>query len=125
MSKELFNGIGIVIDDEIDSTGANINRIIKHFEEKNIPLVKYTSLPNIKIIDNLQAISFLVFDWNLVNFIPGIRSPEEIINENNESNISFLRALIEKCFCPIFIFTNENIDDIKRILVGSNLYQKK
>jgi hypothetical protein len=123
VSKDLFRGIGIVIDDEIGLTGANINRIIKHFEGKQIPLVKYSSLPDIKIIDNLQAISFLVLDWNLVNFELGVQIPDELINENNASNISFLRALIEKCFCPIFIFTNENITEIKRILRESNLYQ--
>jgi hypothetical protein len=125
MNKELLNGIGIVIDDEINEPGANIKRIIKHFEEKHIPLVKYLSLPDIKIIDSLQTISFLVLDWNLVKTEPENKLPAELINENKEANITFLQRLIEKCFCPVFIFTNENVEEIQKILIESGLYQNK
>jgi hypothetical protein len=119
---ELFNGIAVIVDDEINDSGKNINQIIKQLTDKNIPLVKYESLPNIKIIDHLQNISFLLFDWQLFEKMPGIDIPKDVQDQYDIDNIKFLSEFSKKCFCPVFLFTNGDIDSIETKLSNEGLY---
>ena len=57
-TTELFNGIAIIIDDEIGVKDKRINNIIKQIEKKNIPCVMYKELPNSEIINHFQGINF-------------------------------------------------------------------
>ena len=63
--KELFSGIAVVIDDEINDPEANINKIIRQIECANIPVLKYLSLPEEDIVGHFQNPSFLLLDWKL------------------------------------------------------------
>jgi hypothetical protein len=122
--RGLFNGIAVIIDDEIRDPAKNINRIMKQLSDKNIPMVQYESLPDIKAIDHFQNISFMIFDWRLFPEIPGINVSEEQQKQNDNANINFLIEFSKKCFCPVFIFTNEGIDEITSKLSDRGLYHK-
>lgn len=119
---ELFNGIAVIIDDEINDPKKNINKIIKQLTDRNIPLVKYESLPDIKIMDHLQDISFLLLDWQLFKKMPGIDIPKAVQDKYDIDNINFLREFSKKCFCPVFIFTNGDVDSIGVKLSSEGLY---
>lgn len=117
--KELFNGIAIVIDDELQMANANINRIV---EQMPMPMVKYIALPSLSDIKYYQNISFIILDWNLNGVtneeqLAGVKLPSSL----QEPSIEFIKELTQNIFCPIFIFTNESVNDIKKKLTEENL----
>jgi hypothetical protein len=120
---ELFNGIAVVIDDEIDNPEKNIKQIIDQLSDKKIPVVQYGSLPDIQAIIHMQNVSFLILDWQLFSMIPGIDT-HGMQEQNDVDNIKFLIQFSKKCFCPIFIFTNESVDDIVLKLSEKGLYNE-
>jgi hypothetical protein len=119
----LFNGVAIVIDDEINDPGRNIQQIIDQLRDKKTPVVLYDSLPDIQAVIHMQNISFLLLDWQLFSAVPGIASAG-ITEQNDADNILFLTQFFNKCFCPIFIFTNESVDDIIIKLSENGLYDQ-
>lgn len=127
MVKELFKGIAVIIDDQVDEESANIKKIIDQLDKENMPYIKYKELPSDEIIKNFQSISFVLLDWKLINnkdlLDESVRIPEELKKDNDKANIEFLKKLKETCFCPVFIFTNENIDDIKTKLKDASLHE--
>lgn len=144
--NNLFNGTVVVIDDEINAKDANVNLIISQIKSNNLPIITYTELPKNHQIPHFHSISFLILDWNLTpipteEVIDQKPDAESSLTENlwNESmdakfsipdtikismekaNIDFLKEFIGIVFCPIFIFTNENVSDIKQKLIVNNL----
>ncbi len=123
--RKLMSGIGIIIDDEIDQKDANVQKIVDQIEEARIPLLKYSSLLEDDVISHLHSISFLILDWRLIKdeidddfIIEGFKIPEGIKDNNKESNLEFLRKVSDNCYNPVFIFTNESIDEINEIING-------
>lgn len=128
--KELFRGIAVIIDDEIHDSKASIYNVLNQLKKKAIPYVEYEKLPNEKIIYNLQNVSFILLDWKLNKSLSseevsaGIRLPSGIEQTNDDSNIEFLRKIQKQCFCPIFIFTDEDVDSIILKLKRAKLYKQ-
>ena len=61
--ESLFKGIAVIIDDEINKSGTSIYGIKKLIEEKNIPVLAYSYIPQIGIVEALTNISFIILDW--------------------------------------------------------------
>ena len=106
--KDLFSGIGVVIDEKINEevrTPNSIQKIISSLKKNHVPLLEYKELPD-ELIKQFHSISFLILDWNL----SGMKViPEATINDN----IAFLKELHNVCYVPVFIFSDENIHDIE------------
>lgn len=114
--KELFSGIGVVIDEKIHEetrTPNGIQKIVASLKENHIPLLEYQELPD-ELTKQFHSISFLILDWNLsgTDIIP-----EATINDN----IAFLKELHNVCYVPVFIFSDENIRDIEVALETHNI----
>ncbi|RYE26611.1 MAG: hypothetical protein EOP48_35065 [Sphingobacteriales bacterium] len=93
--------------------------------KKNIPVLKLDSIPsNDELIGNLQNISFVLLDWRFENSVrlDGVRLPAHLEAFQAQENLDFIKKLLAVCFCPIFIFTNDNVDDIKALLTEAGLY---
>lgn len=65
----------------------------------------------------------IVFHWRLIKeeiddelIKEGIIIPAGMQDSNKQSNLAFLRAISSKCYNPVFIFTNEDIEEIKEII---------
>ena len=119
-TQELFKGIGVIIDNNINKVDST-DRIIKiknYLENKHFPVLKYEELPSDDEILNFHSISFIVLDWNLVGNEIGVEIPQAAVNDN----IHFIKELKKVCFAPIFIFTNESTDEIINILRNKDLY---
>lgn len=58
--KELFSGIGVVIDDEINNEKSTINKIAQSFRQANIPLLTYPSLPDENDIKSFLSVNFIL-----------------------------------------------------------------
>ena len=122
--KELFKGIAVVIDDEIESESASINKIVSQLKTESIPLVKMDYLPSHDMISNLHDVSFVLLDWQLFDIGNDIsRKGMSELQENNDKQIlEFVEELLKVCFCPIFIFTTLSESDIIEKLKSKNLY---
>lgn len=119
--NELWNaetaGIGLVIDDELDDKESKIYKIVKNLQNHNIPLLLYKELPNDKLLNNLNSISFIILDWELSTEIQkikkkGVDIPQSLLEENKNKIIEFLDYIKNNIFCPVFILSNENINNI-------------
>lgn len=118
--KELFSGIGVVIDETIfvkEKTLNGIQKIVNSLEDKNVPMLKYDELPD-DLIPQLHSMSFLILDWNL----SGIRPIQEA---SISDNIDFLKKLHSVCYAPIFIFSDEDPHDIEVALDAHGFDREK
>ncbi|MBU0768075.1 MAG: hypothetical protein KJ687_03140, partial [Proteobacteria bacterium] len=127
--SDLFNGIAIVIDDEIKKGNANINNLIQQIEKRDMPCVTYTTLPDIDSVRHFESVSFILLDWKLQPedlsdyTLEGLRVPASLSVSDLDANIQFLKKLKETCFVPVFIFTNEEKEFIINKLKENDLYQ--
>jgi len=128
--KNLYNGIAVVIDDEINNERANINKLITQIENQKMPCLKFEELPEDSVIDHFEGISFLLLDWKLQtgtlgeSVTEGVVLPDGLRRAAVDENIAFLKKLTKSCFVPIFIFTNEPVDPIIQVLKDNDLYQE-
>ena len=111
--EELFSGVGLVIDDKVNVTNGEdrITKIVDLLENKNIPLIKRNSIPNQEILEHCKNLNFILLDWELYSLTSedGMPLPNsQVIEKENENCIvDFLKKILDKCFLPIFIFSNK------------------
>ena len=117
--KDLMSGIAVVIDDKIDNADAGenddvgggdpITEIVSRFErEWNLPFYRTDRMPPKDTWPNLlQSASFILLDWKLWS-----NGASQLEKAGIEANIRFLERA-KDYFVPVFIFTNENPEDIK------------
>ena len=105
-NENLFKGIGMVVDDQVNSgKDKAIDGIVKYLENDNhLPLVKYEDLP-----DNIESIcfsslSFLLLDWELNTLVNVDDSPIPIATlkaQNARDNVDFIKQVVAKVVIPI------------------------
>ncbi|MCL2799150.1 MAG: hypothetical protein FWD54_02580 [Endomicrobia bacterium] len=105
--KRLLKGFIVIIDDEIENEDSEIYRIKENFKTNDFPVVEYKTIPSQVIIDSFLNASFIVMDWNL---IPAAGIPPITFNENKQE---FVRQILKKTFCPVFIFTTKEEDEAR------------
>ena len=122
---DLYDGIAVVIDDEIHKSDSRIDTIVQHLEDRNIPVVKFTELPDGEAIKHLHSASFIILDWELKPDL-GIEDSEAISIKIPEGfyeaqNLAFIKAIRDISYCPIFIFTNQPTEKINDYLNGNEV----
>lgn len=120
-NENLFKGIGMVVDDEVNSgRDKAIDGIVKYLENDNhLPLVKYEVLPDDIESSCLSKLSFLLLDWELNTLKDDADNPISNIalkDQNIRNNVGFIKQVVSKVVIPIFIFSNENVNSIKNTL---------
>lgn len=125
-NENLFKGIGMVVDDQVNSgKDKAIDGIVKYLENDNhLPLVKYEDLP-----DNIESICFsslcfLLLDWELNTLVNVDDSPIPIATlkaQNARDNVDFIKQVVAKVVIPIFIFSNEDVNSIKNTLSQNHI----
>ena len=128
-TSDLFKGIAVVIDDEINDATANISNILSQITKEGIPFLAYTGIPSDQIISNFQNLSFLLLDWRLIegeiisgDLQGGVKAPPTLRAFEADRNIEFIKKLKDICFCPVFIFTNEDQNEIIEKLKRGGVY---
>jgi hypothetical protein len=124
--EQLLNGIVVVIDDEINSSSANINNIITQLKEKKYPVLEYDGIQGIDV-KKFVNVSFLILDWDLAGslldkkaVVKGVKIPN-LGGKYIVENIKFIKELIDFTFFPIFILSNQDIDHIKAKLISEKI----
>ena len=128
--ENLPTGIAVVIDDQIDEAGANINNLVSQIEKNKMPCLKYKELPEDISVEHWGGVSFLLLDWTLQadtlseSVTEGVTIPDELRKAAVKESIDFLKRLTQSCFIPVFIFTNEPVEPIIEVLKDNDLYQE-
>ena len=92
---------------------------------RQIPVVKEQTLPPIQQLKHWRGFSLIVLDWELFpdaegagDIGPGIALPQSF-QENNDQNVStFIDELLRELYCPIFIFSSQDIPTIESELTS-------
>lgn len=128
-TKEYFRGIAVIIDNDINDSTANIQNILSQLQEEGIPYLSYSELPQENNLKSFRDISFILLDWELSSDVEttkaieeGVVLPETLKKSGKDENITFIKSLADYCFCPIFIFSNQNVDLIIEELVKTDLF---
>ena len=124
MGAEGLRGIGVIIDDDINDPTAKIHRLAAELDQAGIPCVKYTEHPEEAALENIASAAFIILDWKIQK-LDGVT-----IDVDNDvfviPNAELIREIKKRCFCPIFIFTNEEgIGLISDALVKQDVIEDK
>ena len=119
----LFHGIAVVIDDEIDDPKASVMEIKKEIHDAGCHVVPLAAIPSEASVSNLREVAFFVLDWNLYGAAlkeagggEAVVPPAAMVEENEANIFKFLRDLKKVRFAPVFIFTDEDVSEIKEKL---------
>lgn len=130
--EELFAGIGVVIDDKVfssDEEGDRIVKIIKELETvRKFPLVKYADLPDDDVLTKLTNVSFLLLDWeiepkqdDLGEEAPNVQLGDVLKADNEKRVIEIVKETLRNSLVPVFIFSNQDIETIKKKLLDADV----
>lgn len=116
MDISLCEGIATIIDNGI-GVEEDIDKIIIKIKEKGFPTCEIESLDLAEsFLSNFTMSSFIILDWNIFEPIETTEegvSPAAVFREESQQKIiEFIKRLKEKCFAPVFIFTQESSEDI-------------
>lgn len=131
--KELFSGIAVIIDNEVDKKEALIYKIRTSIVNNNIPVVAYDHIPPIQTVKSLRNASFIVLDWNFLDdpigeddvALMGLLGASELKKQKKEELIDFIKVLLDELFVPIFIFSGVEIEEVEDALSEEGLYDKE
>lgn len=116
--RELFQGIAVIFDDEIDNKQSHISKIKQLLEAQNIPVATSKEQPSKEMIPSLQNAAFIIVDWNFIDERLGSREervllPDTLRDESEKGLIEFIKDFLQRSLVPIFIFTASKEDDIR------------
>ena len=64
---KLFNGIAIIVDNEIEDKTSAIYKIKELIEAKNIPVAVFSEVPQLDVIPAFASASFVILDLSLIH----------------------------------------------------------
>lgn len=127
MNLDFCKGVVVIIDDKAlpkkDEGNDLIIKIIEKISANGLPTCVFTKLSEAqKAIINFWCVSFLILDWDLQGDLD-IEGVEDIIKPTQKGRVvKFINDFKKICFCPIFIFSNTDIMDIRYTLEQNNIY---
>lgn len=131
--EELFAGIGVVIDDKVFSSNEResdrIINIVKELENvRDIPLVKYSYLPDDDVLAKIGNASFMLLDWEVLSKQDSLGEEAHLVRlgdalkaENESRVIDIVQKTLRNGLVPIFIFSNQNPEIINKKLVDAGI----
>ena len=98
---KLFNGIAVIVDNEIENKTSAIYKIKELIEAKNIPVAVYSEIPQLDVIPALSGASFIILDWDYTNGEAEVGEDERVVipdaltTSNEERLIAFINRSIQ------------------------------
>ena len=126
--EKLFNGIAVIVDNEIEKKTSEIYKIKELIEAKNIPVAVFAEIPQLDVIPSLACASFIILDWDYKNGELEVENDERVtipgaLSENEEERlIMFIKKLLSDVFVPVFIFTAKQPDTVIDSLKEASLW---
>lgn len=119
--KFFLSKLIVVIDDELNIKDSSIETIIKDIENNGACVAKYEAIPDQICWNSFSQASCIILDWDIkekaqTNLPEGVQVGSTFIQNNKDKVVGFIKYIIARYFVPIFIFSQENTDEIKRQL---------
>jgi hypothetical protein len=123
----LFDGIAVVIDDQILDEKSGIWTIETQIKDQGCHVIAMQDLPDAAQLRNLRSVSFFVVDWNLTATPIGDELgagtsliPKGLWKANAARIVEFLEELKKIRFAPVFIFTDQSVETVINYLKKHN-----
>lgn len=116
---DFFIGPAVVVDDKIGQRADGMLDVLEQIAAAGMPVVTRTELPPDNEIDHWGGFSLIVLDWELMSVdeeLAGIAAPEGLSRQNAAAVAEFVEKLLKKLYSPIFILSNEDVDEIRQEL---------
>ena len=129
----LMSGIALFIDDDIDNENDDAYKLKDQIIKRGIPLLSLRELPPKKEFNNfvsdLHGISFIILDWQFNSIssdaqLSGVRTQESTSAVSQEDVLDFIKTLLQKTYCPIFIFSRQSDSSINESLITANIIEQ-
>jgi hypothetical protein len=125
---ELYKGIVLFVDEKLGTEkedADDVGKIVTKLNERGIPCLKYQVLPE-ESLEHFHNLNFIILDWLLkpIGWQEGTEIPDTMKEDIYKANVEFIKKLKNHCFAPIFIFTNEDVGDVKETLIEGGVYNK-
>jgi hypothetical protein len=138
LAERLFAGPAMVVDDHIRDSNSNMRPIVNQIRAAHIPVLEYDQLPELQQVRHWRGFSLIVLDWELLPIsspalpaeasestdpvdpmgkILGLSIPDELGEDVKTDVASFIKDLFTRLYCPIFVFSDQEVDLIWAELV--------
>ncbi|MBD8467821.1 hypothetical protein IFU30_16265 [Plantibacter sp. CFBP 8798] len=112
----ILNGPVAFIDDEVNLPDKAAYRMKVALAAHGRPVAAFDSIPDVSYIEHWRSLSFLVLDWDLSPGSFGGLGGSTLGAYARTSLFDFLAEFMSEVFCPVFIVSAEDTDDIERQL---------
>lgn len=126
--EKLFNGIAVIVDNEIEKKTSEIYKIKELIETKGIPVAVFSEVPQLDVIPALASASFIILDWDYTNGELEVEEGERVampgalVANEEERLIEFIKKLLSDIFVPVFIFTAKQTETVIESLKETGLW---
>ena len=130
MVEQLFRGVGIIIDDDAKKDGTPAFELLTSIQNEKRPMVIYDFIPDEAEIDSFGNIAFIILDWDFSGQIKSsledsdISLGSELLHDQEQTIMSFLKKLLEKMFVPVFLITGQDFAKVKEELIDAGIYSE-
>ena len=128
--EKLFNGIAVIVDNDIEKQDSTIYKIKNLIEAKNIPVAVFSEIPQQDVIPALASASFVILDWDYTNGELEVEEGERVaipgalVANEEERLIAFIKKLLSDIFVPVFIFTAKQTTSVIDSLKEADLWKE-
>lgn len=112
----LLQGPVVFVDDELQDPTKPAAQLAAQIRATGRPLAEYTELPPQEHSEHWRSIAFLVLDWDLVPTSPGVSGGSTLSEFARQSLFDWLSTFVEQIYCPVFVVSAEDTDDITKQL---------
>lgn len=113
----ILQGPAVVVDDEIGDAASAIALIAAEIQAQDIPVLRLKGLPEEGDVRHWEGFSLIVLDWELpvdADVPAGVAMPESAPVMYDVAG--FVGRLWKELYCPVFIYSHQDVDDIWREL---------
>ncbi len=114
----LLSGPVVFIDDEIEKVESEASKLLEAIKASGRPVLASTQLPDQTVreswFEHWQTLSFVVVDWDLSPGSLGAVGSSTLSEFKRRELFQFLEHLMRVIYCPVFIISREDADDIRR-----------
>lgn len=119
----LLSGPVVFIDDEIYVDESEASQLLEAIKASGRPVLAAAGLPSSDVRDewfeHWRTLAFVVVDWDLSPASLGAVGSSTLSEFNRRALFDFLVRLMQVIYCPVFIISREDADDIRR-QIGEN-----
>lgn len=123
----LLAGAVVFIDDQIEDPSSSAFALLKEIQATGRPVAASVALPDDRDawFEHWRSVAFVVVDWDLTQGVAPEWTPGSMGSTGGATLSDFQRAelfafladLMDRIFCPVFIVSGEDVEDIRRQLL--------